>query len=48
MEWLTEYSENEIKVSEIEFALKLVSTFDKDGYPHISLITFNKAKSPSE
>ena len=48
MEWLREYPLEEIQVSEIEFALKLVSTFDKDGYPHISLITFNKAKSPKQ
>ncbi|MHA1777740.1 MAG: hypothetical protein DRO88_07200 [Promethearchaeia archaeon] len=45
--WLPELDESAVKFSHIEIMAKFVATIDPQGYPHITMITSNKATSPS-
>ncbi|MHA1784477.1 MAG: hypothetical protein ACTSVY_08705 [Candidatus Helarchaeota archaeon] len=46
VKWNAKFSEKAYEISNIEVAVKLVTTFDRQGRPHITLITFNRAKTP--
>ncbi len=43
--WLTEFSEEAIKFTEPTVLLKLIATIDPRGWPHITVITSNCARS---
>ncbi len=46
--WSSEISEESIKFTQPEIMLKLVSTIDERGWPHITMISSNRAKNKSQ
>ncbi|TFG08142.1 MAG: hypothetical protein EU539_03125 [Promethearchaeota archaeon] len=46
--WSSEMSEEIIEFTQPDIMLKLISTIDDRGWPHITLITFNRAKNPNQ
>ena len=48
MKWNSKFPEEAIKISNLEIAVKLITTIDPRGWPHTSLIAFTRAKSPEE
>ncbi|MHA1972469.1 MAG: hypothetical protein ACTSW1_05740 [Candidatus Hodarchaeales archaeon] len=48
MEWKEELTPKAMKLTQLELGLKLIATIDHRGWPHITLISFNKAKNPHE
>lgn len=48
IEWFSEFSEEAITFTEPEIMVKLVSTIDPRGWPHITLISSNQAKNKNQ
>jgi len=46
--WSSEISEEGIKFTQPEIMLKLVSTIDERGWPHITMISSNRAKNENQ
>lgn len=46
--WNNEFIEEAKKLTEPELGLKIIATFDKNDFPHLTMISFNKAKSPNQ
>ena len=47
-QWGSEFSEDAYDLSQIERAAKLIATIDPRGWPHVTLIAANKAKTPTQ
>ena len=48
LNWSSEISEEGIEFTQSEIMLKLVSTIDERGWPHITMISSNRAKNESQ
>ncbi len=48
IKWFPEFSEEAITFTEPEVMVKLVSTIDSRGWPHITLISSNRAKNKNQ
>ena len=48
LNWSSEISEEGIEFTQSEIMLKLVSTIDERGWPHITMISSNRAKNKSQ
>nr|QEE16872.1 hypothetical protein DSAG12_02702 [Candidatus Prometheoarchaeum syntrophicum] len=46
--WNSKFSKEGIELSEMEVGLKLLATIDPRGWPHITMISFNRAKTPDQ
>ena len=47
-EWNLKFTKEGIALSEMEVGLKLLATIDPRGWPHITMISFNRAKTPEQ
>ncbi|MFX0155789.1 MAG: hypothetical protein ACFE9Q_14805, partial [Candidatus Hodarchaeota archaeon] len=47
-DWNSEFSDELIEFTQPEMIVKLVSTIDSRGWPHITIITSNRAKSKDQ
>jgi len=45
MEWKHKLTKQAMELTQLELGLKLITTIDQRGWPHITLISFNKAKN---
>lgn len=43
--WISEFTEEAKAITEPEIGLKILATIDERNWPHLTLITFNKAKT---
>jgi len=48
VEWKKEISQAGIDLSLVEIGLRMVATIDPRGWPHLTLLSFSRAKSPTE
>lgn len=48
LNWCEKFDEEALKISKLDMGLKLLATVDEKERPHITLITFNEAKTPDE
>ncbi|MHA1265036.1 MAG: hypothetical protein ACTSRS_07340 [Candidatus Helarchaeota archaeon] len=48
VKWESKFSEDAYNLSQIEIAAKFVATIDKRGWPHITFIAANRAKTPTQ
>ncbi|MFX0091199.1 MAG: hypothetical protein ACFFBD_05495 [Candidatus Hodarchaeota archaeon] len=46
--WNSEFSQEAIELTQPEIGLKLIATVDPRGWPHITMISFNRAKTPTQ
>ncbi|MFW9993714.1 MAG: hypothetical protein ACFFD4_16830 [Candidatus Odinarchaeota archaeon] len=47
-EWHSEFSQEAYEITQPEIGLKLIATIDQRGWPHITMIAFNKAKNTGQ
>ncbi len=47
-EWNTKFSEDGMELSDLDIGFKLLATIDPRGWPHITMISFNRAKTPEQ
>ena len=47
-EWNTKFSKDGMELSDLDVGLKLLATIDPRGWPHITMISFNRAKTPEQ
>ncbi|MHA1167782.1 MAG: hypothetical protein ACTSRU_08175 [Candidatus Hodarchaeales archaeon] len=47
-EWLAEFTQEAYDLTQPEIGLKLIATIDPRGWPHVTMISFNRAKTPTQ
>ncbi|MHA2296617.1 MAG: hypothetical protein ACXAEU_23525 [Candidatus Hodarchaeales archaeon] len=48
LEWQDEFSEEAYELTQPEIGLKLITTVDSRGWPHVTMISSNRAKTPTQ
>ena len=48
LKWKSEFSKEAKALTEPEIGLKVISTIDHRGWPHLTMISFNKAKTVNQ
>ena len=46
--WSSTFTKDGMELSDLEVGLKLLATIDPRGWPHITMISFNRAKTPEQ
>ena len=46
--WISEFSDALIEFTQPDIMVKLISTIDSRGWPHITIITSNRAKTKDQ
>jgi len=46
--WSSSFTKDGMELSDLEVGLKLLATIDPRGWPHITMISFNRAKTPEQ